>query len=251
MIKVPLNLYTDRAVDILKGVSYRILNTERGVSSCTWIEYVTKFEREPNGQVVIVIDDNTWQFRRSSWRTRRDAKSIKQFFRGQFMNAIQTAIGYTFAACRAAAGWKNYDEAYAYLWSTKCNDYDIYSTNCFKPDRCGNATYGELKAIFYALGEIKQLKTKCTNDQLENVIGQPRDPFQTEMERLRREELANLEFDYNCKVNATYSEQDAEIRKITAEIKDKYTTKRDELYHEYNEKRASIIDMCNNMVRAA
>ena len=251
MIKVPLNLYTDRAVDILKSVSYRILNTDRGVSSCTWIEYVTKFEREPNGQVVIVIDDDTWQFKRSSWRTRRDAKSIKQFFRGQFMNAIQTAIGYTFAACRAAAGWKNYDEAYAHLWSTKCNDYDIYSTGCFKPDTCSNATYGELKAIFYALGEIKQLKTKCTNEQLEKVIGQPRDPFQTEMERLRREELANLEADYHCKVNATYSEQDAEIRKITAEIKDKYRTKRDELYNEYNEKRASIIDMCNNMMCAA
>lgn len=251
MIKVPLNLYTDRAANILKWVSYNILNTDRGVGSCTWIEYVTKFEREPNGQVVIVINDDAWQFRRSSWRTRRDAKSIKQFFRGQFMNAIQTAIGCTFAACRVAAGWKNYDEACAHLWSTKCNDYDIYSTGHFKPDTCGNATYGELKAIFYALGEIKQLKTKCTNEQLENVIGQPRDPFQTEMERLRREELANLEADYNCKVNATYSEQDAEIRKITAEIKDKYTTKRDELAIEYKEKRASIIDMCNNMMCAA
>ena len=246
MIKVPLNFYTDRAAAILTEISYTMLNSGTGVSSKTWVEYVTTFTREPNGQVNICINDNSWQFSRSSWRTRRDPKSIKQFFRGQFMQAIQDTMQYVYNHNKSI--WPTYDDARAHLWTTKCTDFTPASANIFNPhSSVYNVTFGDLKAIYYALSEIKQLKTKCTKTQLEELIGQPRDPFQTEMERVRREEIENITLEYNTKIDSTYILQNDEIKKIKDEIYVKYAAMRKAYEEERDKKIKELTNMCNNM----
>ena len=236
MIKVPLNLYTEKSRFILCAMRDKMLRSS-GVDSVTWRENITQFEIDCNGQVIMSLNTDTWCFHRSSWRTRRTPQKIKQFFRNQFEQKIRLII-------REVAQYSQQDvESFmAMAWSTKC---DQIAFNIVMNGKAIDITFGDLKAIFYALGEIKQLKTKCTKDQLEKLIGEPRDPFQTTMEHMRRDEINNIIAEYKAKIDNIWSIQNAELDSMRNAIRAKYEAERVKLNAERDEKIAALETMCN------
>lgn len=235
MIKVPLALYTEKSRAILCAMRDKMLGTS-GVDAYTWKSDITHFETDFNGQIVMTINTDHWKFRWTSWRTRKTPQKIKQFFRNQFEQKIQQII-------REIAQYSQQDvESFMDIaWSTKCDQIAFTITNAESID----VTFGDLKAIFYALGEIKQLKTKCTKDQFEKLIGEPRDPFQTEMERMRRDEINNIIAEYKAKIDNTWSIQQAEMNSMRDAIRAKYEAERIQLNKERDEKIAALENMCN------
>jgi hypothetical protein len=236
MIKVPLNLYTEKSRFILCAMRDKMLRPS-GVDAYTWKSSITNFETDFNGQIVMTIDTDTWKFRSTSWRTRRTPQKIKQFFRNQFEQKIRLII-------REVAQYSQQDvESFmAVAWSTKC---DQIAFNIVMNDAVIDISFGDLKAIFYALGEIKQLKTKCTKEQLEKLIGEPRDPFQTEMERMRRDEINNIIAEYKAKIDNTWSIQNDELNSMRDAIRAKYEAERVKLNAERDKKIAALETMCN------
>lgn len=238
MIKVPLNLYTEKSRFILCAMRDKMLRPS-GVDSVTWGENITQFEIDCSGQIVMAINTDNWRFKWSSWRTRRTPQKIKQFFRNQFEQKIRQII-------REVAQYAQQDvESFMDVaWSTKCDRVAFAMVNQTN-GKLMDITFGDLKAIFYALGEIKQLKTKCTKDQLEKLIGEPRDPFQTEMERMRRDEINNIIAEYKAKIDNTWSIQNAELDSMRNTIRAKYEAERVQLNKERDEKIAALENMCN------
>lgn len=236
MIKVPLNLYTEKSRLILCAMRDKMLGPS-GVDAYTWKKDITQFEADFNGQIVMTTDDAHWLFRWSSWRTRKTPQKIKQFFRNQFEQKIRQIIREV-----AQRSQRDIESFMPVAWSTKC---DQIAFNIIMHGKEIGVTIGDLKAIFYALGEIKQLKTKCTKEQLEKLIGEPRDPFQTEMERMRRDEIDNIMAEYRTKNDATYNAQSNEIDKMRKQISEKYEAERHRLNKERDEKIAALENMCN------
>ena len=245
---VHLNLYTDYAQNVLDNFAQAFLRGGRGVSEYSWRDGIAKFERTADGEVVLrICRTNMWIIHRSSWRTRTTVEQVKQFFIGQFFNAIRN--GYIRGICTPKSTHLTEDDVdalYDKIWDVNCNDYTLGMCPHFtsRYPMLNNVTIGELKLMFKAMRESKNITKNVSDEMFNRVVGIRRDPLQTEMEQARRDEIARLKTEYEQALYDLNRKESKEKDQAREEITNKYNNFRIELRAKHQKE----LDNLNNMV---
>lgn len=250
-ITIHLGLYTKYSKDILTHIIHTYMYMQGGIATYTYNHNVCMVEQEPDGEVVLKIDTDHWEYTRSSWRCRSsNIVSIKQFFIGQFVkcakNKLIADIRYYNSTIRSI----KFEEAVSKLWDINYREYPL---NEFVVDdnKYSDITLSELKIMWYAMSGSKQLKKKISNELFNKIVGHARDPIQTEMEITRRNELCKLENERNDKNSELYRLEREERRKMEDEIAKKYAHLRLENNKVYDAKIAELEQMVNACLMSA
>jgi hypothetical protein len=244
---VHLNLYTEYAQNVLHNFAQAFLRGG-GVSEYSWRDGIAKFERMTDGEVVLrICRTNDWVIRRSSWRTRTTVEQVKQFFIGQFFNAIR--YNYINGITIPNGRYPTKDERaalYDEIWDVNCSDYTLgmcpnYTRNY---PMLNGVTIGELKLMFKAMRGSKNITKNVSEDMFNRVVGIRRDPLQTEMEQARRDEIAKLKAEYEQAIYDLNRKESKEKDQAREEITNKYNNIRIELKAKHQKE----LDNLNNMV---
>ena len=107
-----------------------------------------------------------------------------------------------------------------------------------------NVTIGELKLMFKAMRESKNITKNVSDEMFNRVVGIRRDPLQTEMEQARRDEIARLKAEYEQAIYDLNRKESKEKDQAREEITNKYNNFRIELRAKHQKE----LDNLNNMV---
>jgi hypothetical protein len=250
-VTIHLGFYTKYSKDILEHFIKTYMYRQGGIATYTYQYEVCNVEQEPDGEVVLKINTNSWQYTRSSWRSRAsNMVSMKQFFVGQFVKCIKKQIIPDIRYYNNELKTIKFDEVESKLWNINCHEYPL---KAFVVDDTvySDITISDLKIMWYAMSGSKQIKKKISNELFNKIIGHARDPIQTEMEITRRNELHKLENERNDKNSELYRLEREERRKMEDEIAKKYEHLRIENNKAYNAKIAELEQMVNACLMSA
>lgn len=248
---IHLGLYTKYSKDVLTHFISTYMYRQGGIATYTYHNRVCYVEQEPDGEVVLKIDTNDWQYTRSSWRSRAsNMVSVKQFFVGQFVKCIKKQIIPDIRYYNAELKSITSDEVESKLWDINCNEYPLKAF-VIDDNVYSGVMLSELKIMWYVMAGSKQFKKKISNELFNKIVGHARDPIQTEMEITRRNELCKLENERNDKNAELYRLEREERRKMEDEIAKKYEHLRLENNKAYNAKIAELEQMVNTCLMSA
>lgn len=250
-ITIQLGLYTKYSKDILKNVINTYMCQHGGIASHTFNYYICNVEQEPDGEVVLKINTDNWQYSRSSWRSRSsNIASMKQFFIGQFVKCIKNIIIPNIRYNNNSLKSIKSDEVESMLWNIDCHEYHltpfIVDNNTYS-----NVEISELKIMWYVMSGSKQFKRKISNEVFNKIVGHARDPIQTEMEITRRNELIRLKNERDYENSKLYSLEREELREMEARISKKYDQLRLENNKAYDDKIAELQQLVNACLMSA
>ena len=250
-ITIHLGLYTKYSKDILEHFIKEYMYRQGGIATHTYHDDVCSVEQEPNGEVVLKIDTHNWQYTRSSWRSRAsNIISMKQFFVGQFVKCIKKQIIPNIRYYNNELKSIKFDEVESKLWDINCHEYPLKAF-VVDDNKYSNVTISELKIMWYVMSGSKQFKKKISNELFNKIVGHARDPIQTEMETIRRNELCKLENERRDKNSELYILEREEKRKMEDEIAKKYEMLRIENNNTYEAKIAELQQMVNACLMSA
>ena len=127
-ITIQLGLYTKYSKDILKNVINTYMCSPGGIATYTFNYDICNVEQEPDGEVVLKINTDNWQYSRSSWRSRSRSSNIasmKQFFIGQFVKCIKNIIIPNIRYNNNSLKSIKSDEVESMLWNIDCHEYHL------------------------------------------------------------------------------------------------------------------------------
>jgi hypothetical protein len=250
-ITIHLGFYTKYSKDVLTHFISTYMYRQGGIATYTYLSAVCNVEQEADGEVVLKIDTNNWQYSRSSWRSRAsNMVSMKQFFVGQFVKCIKKQLIPDIRYYNNELKSIEFDEVESRLWNINCHEYTLKSF-AIDDNVYSNVTLSELKIMWYVMTGSKQFKKKISNELFNKIVGHARDPIQTEMEITRRNELCRLINERNDKNSELYRLEREEKRKMENEIENKYERLRKENSKEYDAKIAELEQMVNACLMSA
>ena len=242
---IHLGFYTKYSKDILTDFINSYMYRMGGIATYTYHYNVCKVEQEPDGEIVLKIDTDNWQYSKSSWRSRSsNIASMKQFFIGQFVKCIKKHIIPDIKYCNDELKSITFDEVESRLWNINCHEYPL-KTFVVDNNVYSDITLSELKIMWYVMTGSKQIKKKISNELFNKIVGHTRDPIQTEMEITRRNKLCELKIECNNKNSELYRLEREEKRKMEAEIESKYARLRSENNEAYDAKIAELEQLVN------
>lgn len=257
---IPLGIYGNKALDILTAMRLKYFKHAGRTANNTWNSDICNFEQAPDGEISLVINENVWYFRRSSWHSKYTPQARKNFLISRIGKHLNLEIAnaarlgkenrifsinsaFTNFPTELALTWESEADARAYLNKTKCdvgikmNYYiDFSKENNCTINKLDVVTFGEIKFLLDALIGRKRSGRNVSDEMTKAIIGQKRDPLATEMETVRREEIIRLKEELKNKKNSLSGLKYKERKEMEEALNQKYNKMYDDLDNEYAEK---------------